>query len=116
MYTDKNSSKTVTIAAGASLSGSSGDTKGRSVAGIITDAAWDTQAVTFQVSIDGTNYFNLYNAGTEYSLAAVVASSAHAVNPDVFAPFRYVKVRSGTAGLAANQVDASTVTLVLRPE
>lgn len=108
-------SKTVTIAAGASLSGSSGDLEGRRVIGYITASTWDTQTVSFQGSLDGTNWFNLYYEATEYTQAAVTASTFHAVNPAVFWPVRYVKVRSGTAAAAVNQVDATIVTLICSP-
>jgi hypothetical protein len=109
------SSKTVTIANGASLSGASADLAGNGVVGIITAAAWDTNAVSFQGSLNGTDWYNLYNGGTEYSLAGVVASAFCAVNKDLFLGTRYVKVRSGTAGAAANQTGATVVTLVVRP-
>jgi hypothetical protein len=105
---------TVTIANGASLSGAGVilPDHGRLV-GIITDAEWDTNAVTFQACVDGTNFFNLYDEGTEYSLAGVVASTYNRVDMNVFLGVRQVKVRSGTAAAAVNQVGATTITLVL---
>ena len=102
---------TVTIAAEGSLSGASAALRGRLVA-IITDSAFDTQAVTFQVSHDASTYTNLYNEGTEYSIAGVVASAYNRVDAAMFFGARTVKVRSGTAGAAANQTDATVVTLV----
>jgi hypothetical protein len=106
---------TVTIANGASLSGVAQllPTSGRLI-GVITDAAWDTNAMTFQASVDGTTYVNLYNAGTEYSMAGVVASAYNAVNPDVFSGARYARVRSGTSAAAVNQVGDTVITLVMR--
>jgi hypothetical protein len=103
---------TVTIGAGASLSGSTIDldTLGNPVA-VIVDAAWDTQAMTFQGSVDGTNFFNLYKESTEYSLTAVVASTLHSLDMQAFAGLSHLKVRSGTAAAAANQADATVVTL-----
>jgi hypothetical protein len=109
------STKTVTIANGAALSGASADLAGGALVAIIPDSAWDTNAVTFQASLDGTNWFNLYNGGTEYSLAGVVASAFCAVDPDLFLGARYVKVRSGTGAAAVNQTGAVVVTLVARP-
>jgi hypothetical protein len=107
------SSKTVTVANGASLSGSSGLLEGaQRLLGIITDSAWDTNAVTFQGSVDGTNFFNLYKEGTEYSLAGVVASTYQALDPVVFLGVRAVKVRSGTAAAAVNQTGDAVITLV----
>ena len=104
---------TVTIAAGASLSGATVDLDvlGNPVA-IITDAAWDTNAVTFQASVDGANFFNLYKEGTEYSLAGVVASAYNSLDIEPFTGLSHLKIRSGTAAAAVNQVDATVVTLV----
>lgn len=102
----------VTIAAGASLSGA-GQKDGWRLVGYITDAAWDTQAVSFQASVNGTTYVNVYDAAAEYTQAGVTASTFHAVNPAVFEGANYIKVRSGTSGAAVNQVDATSVTLVL---
>lgn len=103
---------TVTVATGASLSGASAELDGRLV-GIQLDAEWDTNAVTFQMSLDGSNWSNVYKEGTEYSLAGVVASSYNSVDMNVFLGARYVKARSGTAGSAVNQSGATVVTLVL---
>lgn len=106
---------TVTIGAGASLSGATADLGGWRVIGYITASTWDTQAVSFQVSLDGTNFFNLYYEAAEYTQAGVIASTFHAINPAVFSGARYIKVRSGTAGAAVNQVDATIITLVCSP-
>lgn len=113
-YPNLNTSKTVTITNGASLSAASATLKGYCVVGVITDSAWDTNAMTFQVSADGTNYFNLYKEGTEYNLAGVVASAYNAVDPAVFMGAVNLKVRSGTAAAAVNQAGAAVVTLVLK--
>lgn len=102
---------TVTVADSASLSGSSGELDGRLIA-VITASTWDTAAMTFQASTDGTNFFNVYNEGTEYSLAGVVASAFNRVNVNVFLGARYIKVRSGTAASAVTQSGATIVTLV----
>jgi hypothetical protein len=85
--------------------------RGRLVA-IITDAAWDTNAMTFQVSVDGTNYFNLYNEGAEYSIAGVTASTYRRVDMSMFYAARFLKVRSGTSAAAVAQVDDTTFTVV----
>jgi hypothetical protein len=109
------STVTVTIANGTALSGSSGKLSGLRVCGYAVDAAFDTQAVTFQVSGDGSTWYNLYQESSEYTQAAVVASSAHNVDISTFLPWAYIKVRSGTAGAVANQVGDTVVTLFLRP-
>jgi hypothetical protein len=103
---------TAKITGGASLSAETVVPEGCHLVGYITDAAWDTQATTFQICVDGTNYFNLYSEATEYSHAGVTASTFHRVDTQVFIGARKLKIRSGTASVPANQGDDSTVTLV----
>lgn len=114
-YPEFVTTKTVTIATGTSLSAASADLKGTRVLAVIPDAAWDTQAMTFQVSNDGTNWFNLFQESVEYSLTGVVASNAYQLSLMAMLPWRYIKVRSGTSGVPANQVGDTVVTLVLSP-
>jgi len=104
---------TVTIGAGASLSGATIDlaTLGNPVA-IITDAAWDTQAMGFQGSVNGTNFFPVYKEATEYSMAGVTASTYHSLDFNTFLGLSHLKILSGTIAAAANQVDATVITLV----
>lgn len=102
---------TVTVLDSASLSDAA-RLYGCRLVGFATDSAWDTQAVTFQRSSDGSTYQNVYDQyNVEYSIPAVVASTYHAVDPAVFIGCRYIKVRSGTAGAAANQNGNTVVTL-----
>lgn len=106
---------TVTIANAASLSGAA-DTRGYAAAGIVIPSDWVTAtSITFQGSPDNSNWFNLYDdSGTE--VVATVAAS-RAVSFDVIAgavaPWRYLKVRSGTSAAAVNQTDADGVSLSL---
>lgn len=112
MYDDIRTT-TVTVANLASLSGASLDLSvlGKPVA-VITDAAWDTQAMTFQVSVDGVNFFNLYNEGSEYQIAGAAASHFHRVDWSLFYGVKFLKVRSGTGAAPVNQAGDSVVTLV----
>ena len=105
---------TVTIAAGASLSGAAQllPNDGRLMA-VITAASWDAAKISFQASVDGTNYFVVTNEGTEYECAAVTAAKWVSVDPQVFFGARYIKVQSGISTAATAQVDATIVTLVL---
>lgn len=114
-YTNLISTETVVIANGQSLSGASASLSGRQLVGVITDAEWDTNAMTYQASVDGVNYFNLFYEASEYSQTGVTASTYRALNPNVFYGVRYIKVRSGTAGSPVSQSGATTITLVLRP-
>lgn len=106
--------RNVTISNGTSLSGAL-DVADYTVVGVITDSAWDTAAITFQASADGTNFFSLFNAGTEISFAAATASSYHIIDPALMLGVRAIKVRSGTAGTPVNQVGDAVVTVIIKP-
>lgn len=64
---------------------------------------WDAASVTFQVSTDGTNFFNFYDdAGVEVAMT-VAASRVIRMIPSLFAGIRKLKIRSGTSGAPVNQ-------------
>jgi hypothetical protein len=103
----------VTVAAGDSLADATPDLKNLGhVVGFITDANWDTQAVSFKGSVNGTDYFDIYDGATEYSIAGVTASTARTLDWEVLRPYSYIQLRSGTTAAAAAQVDATVVTLI----
>ena len=106
--------RSVTVANGASLSGAL-DVGDYTIVGVITDSAWDTNALTFQASADGVNFFNLYNEGTEVNFAGTVASTYHIIDPALMFGVRSIKVRSGTGATPVNQVGATVVTVIMRP-
>jgi len=114
-YPEFRKSETVTVGAGTSLSGASVSMAGRVLVGVITASSWDVAKMTFQASLDGTNFFDVTYKGTEYEVASVTSAKFIAVDPEVFYGAKYIKVRSGTSGSATNQVDATIVTLVTRP-
>ena len=71
--------------------------------GVMLPSVWETAGLSFQVSNDGTTWTNLYkDMGDEYTVAAA-ASRAVSLDPDVFAPWRFLKIRSGTAASAVAQ-------------
>lgn len=107
------SSPSVVIAEDAALSGAVYLGAGLPVA-IEMPAAWTAAALTFQGSVDGVVFANVYDdGGTEY--AASVAASQHiALDHNAFIGCAFVKVRSGTAGTPVNQVAARTLKLVIR--
>lgn len=88
--------------------------------GVVMPAAWTTAAFTFQVSMDGVTFSNLYDsAGTEVTIANTVnlASRGLSFAPalrDLFAPWSYVKIRSGTAQTPVAQEAARDVICVIR--
>lgn len=107
-----------TIANGASLS-TAVDISGGVIVGLILDSAWDTNIITFQVSLDGATFVNLYDdAGNEVQVPSTAAVASRAIaNAGVLeklAPWKHLKVRSGTSGSAANQTGATVVSLVVK--
>lgn len=104
-----------TIAASASLSDAVRLPPGRVLVGIVMPAAWDTAALTFQVSLDGATFQNAYvAAGTEVSVTAAAATTI-ALDPATWLHAPILKIRSGTAASPVNQTAARTLTLILRP-
>lgn len=72
--------------------------------GIQMPAAWDAAALTFAGSVDGTNFFPVYDQlGNEVMLPNVAASTYVAVPPMLLPRVPYLKVRSGTNANAVNQ-------------
>jgi hypothetical protein len=102
-----NYTLTASIAQDASLSGAV-NLAGRAVCSILMSAVWDTAALTFQGSLDGATYGNIYDAttGAEYSIAATAALAGVGITVPPNSPllgWNYIKVRSGTAASAVNQ-------------
>ena|SRR4030067_3630375 len=105
---------TVTVANGVSLSGAI-NVETHVICAFVTDSGWNTAALSFQASSDGTNYFNLYSDGSELTFAAIAASTWVTIDPARFLGIRHLKVRSGTAGSPVNQTGDSVVTVITRP-
>lgn len=111
-YPNNSVTQTVTIGAGASLSGASTKYSGRKLVAVLTASTWDAAKIAFQVSVDGTNFFVLKPKGVEYECASVTGAAAVSVDPQYFVGYDYIKVQSGISTSAVNQVDATVVTLV----
>lgn len=105
----------VTIADGESLSGAADLTGRGTPVAVITDADWDTNAMTFQGSVDGVLYSDLRVAGVEVSIAGVAASSLEPLDPQQMLACQHLRVRSGTSVAPVNQVGDTVVTIVCRP-
>lgn len=108
----------VTIANTASLSPDV-DLEGAGLLRIITPAALaaGTTVLTFQTSMDGKNFANLYDAnGSEYTVQVVAnASRSIILPPSDFVAIRFLKLRTGTAASATAQDANRTFTLVIAP-
>jgi hypothetical protein len=105
--------KETTIALDASLSPAVGLGELNPVA-IDASAAWTAAVMTFQGSIDGGTYFDIYDAyGNEYS---VVITAGKKINIDyrMFLACNYIKLRSGTTASAVTQEALRTLGVCLR--
>lgn len=105
---------TVTIAKDAALSGAL-DLQGANLVAFICPAGWDAAGLTFQGSVDGTNFYDIYDIyGTEEN-KTVTAGKMVYVDIKVFLGCNFVKFRSGTTGTPVNQTTAArTFTLISR--
>jgi hypothetical protein len=107
--------KEATIANGASLSGAIAVGQGVPVA-ILMPGTFTGTSMTFQGSLDGTTFTNLYDtSGTEVSIT-VAASRLISLEAIFFPAIPYLKVRSGTAGSPTAEGGARTLSIVTRRE
>ncbi len=87
------------------------------LAGIVTPAAWTAAALTFQGSVDGVTYTNIYDAAVERTIASAAVPAAESrflsLDPSLWAAFRYIKIRSGTAAAAVAQGADRVLSLVI---
>ena len=92
----------ITIANGAAVSNAI-DIGELGLCAIVTPSTWTAANLTFQGSVDGVTFFDVYDSsGTELQITA--AASRHIMlSPANFAGIRFLKVRSGTTGTPVNQ-------------
>lgn len=103
----------VTVASGQSVSGNVRLRGQVMVVGVVINAStWTTADVTFQGSTDGTTFYNLYDGSDEYAITAV-ANTAHKVDPVIFKPWNWIRVRSGTGASAVNQAGDRTISILV---
>ena len=108
--------RSVVIGSGQSLSGEV-DLEGFALVGIVMPAAWTAAVLSFAAAAASGGTFNpVYDdAGTEVT---VQAAASRAIGVDVvavaLAAFRFLKLRSGTAGAPVAQVGDRTITLVVK--
>jgi hypothetical protein len=108
-------SQTATIANGASLSDAVAMNEGHYPIAIIMPAAWTAASLTFQASVDGSTYNNLYDTSNTEVSVSTAASRAIRLDPADWAWVSYLKVRSGTGGVPVNQGAERLITIVSRP-
>ena len=104
--------KTFTIANAGNLSAAVyvGNTPVR----ITMPAAWTTANLTFQVSQDGTTFYNKYDQhNTEFEVKAAASRSID-LDPGGWLAAPYLKIRSGTSGTPVAQDAERLITLQTR--
>ena len=95
--------RTATIADEASLSGEV-VCEGLTLAAIVVPAGWVAADITFVGSVDGTNFFNLHEAGSDTEVTVQAAASRYiALDPTTYAGVQRLKVRSGTSAVPVAQ-------------
>lgn len=103
-----------TIAAGTSLSPSIPVSRANVIA-LIMPSAWTAASLTFQGSIDGDNFFDMYDqAGNEVVMPTAANRYVCGLDALGFGSFNYFKIRSGTASVPVNQVEDRSIRVVLR--
>lgn len=107
----------VTVSSGGSLSAAV-NLGGRAPVAVLMSAGWDSASLTFQASMDGTTYGDVWApdvSGTQAEVAhAVAAGRFVALDANAFAGARFLKLRSGTSGSAVNQTADRVLTLITR--
>jgi hypothetical protein len=102
---------TATIGSGQPLSNVV-DLGGRFLVGIIMPTGWTTAHVSVLVSLDSTNFYDLFSfqSGVSTSPAEfafnVRPNAIVAVNPDAMLMARYIRLRSGTRDAPVVQTEA----------
>jgi hypothetical protein len=107
--------KPTTIAINASLADIVDIGAGKVLAAIMMPATWTAADITARVSKDGITMQNLFVEGSEYTIpsAGAAASQANAGLQSAFYGWRYIQLRSGTAGTPVTQAAARTLQLVI---
>lgn len=79
--------------------------------GAAVGTVWTPANLTFQFSVDGVTYQDLYN-GAE-AVVTTAAARFVAIDPTARRAIRFLKVRSGTAGAPVTQAATRTLSLVV---
>ena len=86
-------------------------TNGKKLVGLLCPSTWTSATITFFGSIDGTNFFQIYDyTGTAVSITPVASGLTSMAE---LWPFPFLKIQSGATGSTVEQTDAVTVELML---
>lgn len=104
---------TTTIANGATDSSTitlgSGTTNDniKTLQGFVMPAAFTGASVSFKVSLDGTNFYPLYDSTNSLVSITVAASRAYTLPADTFNGWPYMKIVSGASEAAQRTITVS---------
>jgi hypothetical protein len=112
----------LTITAGSALSDPLEISSHLKIARIAMPDAWDPAPITFQISLDGTDWYDVHNADKtaeglwssyETGLRVVTPNSVVLLPPATGVDLGWVKIRSGTRTAPVAQSDDRTFRLML---
>jgi hypothetical protein len=111
-------STTASIANGASVTGTI-DLTTTALLGFTAPAAWTAAALNIEVSPDNATWYTAglidgYGASVG-SWSAVTAGAGYSVDAAAMLPWRYIRLRSGTAAAPVNQGAQRDFTIITRP-
>lgn len=107
---------TATIASGASLSDAI-DIGAKELVAIVMPDAWTTAGITFQATVDNTNYLDVHDAaGDEVTVLSPTADDYIILSFAGVKGLGKIKLRSGTSATPVNQGAEREITLVLKNE
>jgi hypothetical protein len=110
--------KDAVIANGASTSGIVDlDGGERQIVGLQMPAAWTTASLTFDGSHDGTTFVPIHHGAGAYTITAAQGAAASlgvSLAAEAFAPWAYVKIRSGVIGTYVNQGAERTIKVLTK--
>ena len=69
--------------------------------GVLLPAVWTKSKITFQGSVDGTNYCTMHRTDDQIEYGSMEASEALGLDSILFRPFPYIKVVAETTQVAA---------------
>lgn len=104
-----------TISSGQSLSAAVAVGAGV-VTALIMPSAWTAADISFQGSIDGVSFYDLYDAYDGEVTAKVAANRYVSIEGINFAGLTFLKMRSGPGAAAVNQGADRAITVVARKE
>ncbi len=80
---------------------------------ILMPAQWDAANLTFQGSVDGTNFSEVYDDnGNEVTVQAAAGRFVVLSSPLMFLGLQRIIIRSGTVGVPVNQTADRLLTLI----